>query len=227
MTIAPVQSLDDLSLLVEELGEHTEVKSMGIIEESDDKEDEGTMGLQESYNTLLEKIGEYARVAKAAIKKMKRAEQDYKSLLVWYKETKCEVETLNGELTKAYSKIKFLELEVIQVNAKVEWASSKKLDEVLAHQKPFSDKSGLGYTGEANSSTNVSKEMKFVKAKEPMVATLAVEKVKFEKKPKVIAQRFLTMPPNPAVAKLKVKGKSLLKSQRVPQTQHFCHHCGI
>ena len=68
-----------------------------------------------------------------AIKKMKRAEQDYKSLLMLYKETKCEVETLNGELTKAYSKIKFLKLEVIQANAKVERVVSKKLDEVLAH----------------------------------------------------------------------------------------------
>ena len=41
MTIAPVDSSKDLSLLVEELGEHTEVESMGIREESDD-EDEGT-----------------------------------------------------------------------------------------------------------------------------------------------------------------------------------------
>ena len=134
---------------------------------------------------------------------------------------------LNGELTKAYSKIKFLELEVIQANAKVEQVSSKKLDEVLAHQKPFSDKSGLGYTGNASSSSTVSKEMKFVKAKEPVVPTLATEKVKFEKKPKAIAQRVLTKPPNLAVAKLKVKGKSLPKSQKGLQTQHFCHHCGI
>ena len=43
------------------------------------------------------------------------------------------METLNGKLTKAYSKIKFLELEVVQANAKVERVSSKKLDEVLAH----------------------------------------------------------------------------------------------
>ena len=71
------------------------------------------------------------------------------------------------------------------------------------------------------------KEMKFVKAKEPMVPTPVVKKVKFEKKSKVIAQRVLTKPPNPAVAKLKAKGKSLTKSQRRPQTQHFCHHCGI
>ena len=103
-----------------------------------------------------------------------------------YKETKCEVETLNGELTEAYSKIKFLELEVVQANAKVEQVASKKLDEVLAHRKPFSNKSDLGYIGKGSSSTNVSKEMKFVKAKEPVVATPTVEKVKFEKKPKVI-----------------------------------------
>ena len=113
MTIALMESSNDLSVLVEELGEHTELESMGIVEESDDAKDERTVGLQENYNSLLEKTSEYAKVAKATIKKIKRAEQNYKCLLVRYKETKCEVETLNGELTKSYSKIKFLELEVI------------------------------------------------------------------------------------------------------------------
>ena len=47
------------------------------------------------------------------------------------------MESLNGELTKAYSKIKFLKLEVIQANAKVERVSSKKLDEVLAIKSHF------------------------------------------------------------------------------------------
>ena len=51
---------------------------------------------------------------------MKKAEEDYRSLLVRYKEIKYEMETLNGELTEAYSKIKFLEVEVVQANAKVE-----------------------------------------------------------------------------------------------------------
>ena len=41
------------------------------------------------------------------------------------------METLIGELTEAYSKIKFLELEVIQANAKVKRVSSKKVDHVL------------------------------------------------------------------------------------------------
>ena len=73
---------------MEELGEHTEVESMGVGEESDDEDEEcvyeGTKGLQDTYNSLLEKTGEYARVAKAAIRKMKRVEQDYKSHLVRY-----------------------------------------------------------------------------------------------------------------------------------------------
>ena len=69
-----LHSLEDLSLLVEELGEHTEVKSMGNGEESDD-EDEGTKELQESYNFLLEKTGEYARVAKVAIRRMMKAKR--------------------------------------------------------------------------------------------------------------------------------------------------------
>ena len=45
MTIAHVESLDDLSVLVEDLGEHTELESIGIVEESDDEEDDGTVGL--------------------------------------------------------------------------------------------------------------------------------------------------------------------------------------
>ena len=63
---------------------------------------------------------------------------------------------------------------MVQANAKVDRVSSKKLDEVLAHQKPFFDKSGLGYIGESSSSVKVSKDMKFVKAKELMVVTTNV-----------------------------------------------------
>ena len=67
---------------------------------------------------------------------------------------------------------------MVQANAKVDRVSFKKLVEVFAHQKPFSDRSGLGYIGESNSAVNISKEMKFVKAKELVVETSIVEKVK-------------------------------------------------
>ena len=105
---------------------------------------------------------------------------------------------------------------MIQANAKVEHVASKKLDEVLAHQKPFFDKSGLGYSGESSLSANVSREMKFVKAKEPMVATPSVENVKVEKKPNGTGQKVLTKPQNLSMAKPKAKGKSLPKPQRGP-----------
>ena len=101
MTIAYVESSEDLNLLVEELEKHSDEESMGVIEESNVEEYESIAGLQENYNSLIEKSGEYARVAKAAIKKMKKAKEDYRSLLVRYKKAKCEIETLNGELTEA------------------------------------------------------------------------------------------------------------------------------
>ena len=85
----------------------------------------------------------------------------------------------------------------------------------------------MGYTGESSSSVKVSKDMKFVKAKELMVATTNVEKVKLEKKKNVTDQRFMTKPPKQSVVKPKGKGKSLPKSQRGSITQHFCHHYGI
>ena len=49
----------------------------------------------------------------------------------------------------------------------MERVTSKKLDEVLAYQKPSSYRSGLGYARESSSSSKMSKEMKSVKAKEP------------------------------------------------------------
>ena len=85
-------------------------------------------------------------MAKAAVKKMKKAEEDYRSLLVRYKEAKCEIETLTGELTEAYTKVKFLKLEVVQANAKVDQVSTKKLEDVISSKKTFSDITGLGYT---------------------------------------------------------------------------------
>ena len=132
MTIAHVESLDELNLLVQELGDHSDEESLGVIEELDAEEDENTSNLQENYNSLLEKSGEYTRVAKVAVKKMKKAEEDYKSLLIRYKEAKCEIETLNGELSEAYTKVRFLEQEVVQANTKIKRVSTKKLDDVIS-----------------------------------------------------------------------------------------------
>ncbi|XP_065616679.1 uncharacterized protein LOC136062030 [Quercus suber] len=193
MTIAYVESSEDLNLLVQELGEYSDEESMRIVAESNGEEDESTGGLQENFNSLLEKSGEYARVAKVAVKKMKKAKEDYR----------------------------------IQANAKVERVSTKKLDVVISSQKQFSDKSGLGYTGESSSVVKITKEVKFVQAKELVVVASTPKIVGDEKRKNVDDQRVLNKPHNQLVIKLEPRGKSLLRSQRGPRTNHFYHHCGL
>ena len=143
------------------------------------------------------------------MKKMKKAEEDYRSLLVRYMEAKCEIETLNGELTEADTKMKFLELEVVQANAKVERVSTKKLNDVISSKKSFSDKTGLGYTGESSSAVNISKEVKFVKAKVPVVVAPVMEKTKGEKKKNVADQQVLNKPRNQSMVRSEARAKSL------------------
>ena len=95
----------------------------------------------------------------------------------------------------------------------------------LPIQSPLSDRNGLGYIREGSSNSKMSKEMKFVKAKE--APTPLVDNVKFEKKPNVVNQMVLPKSPKPIVPKPKARGKSLPKRQGDPQTQHYCRHCGI
>lgn len=113
MAITSIDSNDNLKTLKEELGKHTDVETIDDGDASEEEEEyvyEGNKKLQESYNALLEESGDYAKIAKATVRKMKKAEEDYKSVLVRYKEAKVENESLKEELNNEYSKIKLLEL---------------------------------------------------------------------------------------------------------------------
>ena len=74
---------------------------------------------------------------------------------------------------------------------------------------------------------NISKEVKFVKAKELIVVTSTVEKENVEKKKNVTDQQVLNKPHNQSVVRFKAKAKSLPRSQRGSRTNHVCHHCGL
>ena len=74
---------------------------------------------------------------------------------------------------------------------------------------------------------NISKEVKFVKAKEPVVVASTMEKAKVEKKKIVADQRVLNKPQNQSVVRSETRGTSLPRSQRGPKTNHVCHHCGL
>ena len=227
MTIAHVESSEDLNLLVQELGEYSDEESIGIVEELDIEEDENAACLQENYNSLLEKSGEYARVAKAVVKKMKKVDEDYRSLLMRHKEVKCEIEKLNGELKEAYTKVRFLEQEVVQANAKMERVSTKKLNDVISSQKQFSDKSELGYIGGSSSSGSVTKEVKFIKAKEQIEVSPTAEKPKMEEKRNVDDQRMLNNSRKQSMGRSESRAKSRPQSQSGPRSNYVCHHYGL
>ena len=216
MAITMVDSRDELSNLVDELGVHSKGEEVEDSEDEDVCLNKGEKNLQEVYDALLEDCGKYAKVANNAVKKMKKIEEEYKCTLVQLKEAKCEVEELKEELVNAYLKIKFLELEIIQENVKVERISTKKLDNMLSSQKPSNEKAGLGYTGEGSSSSEPKKEVRFVSAKN--IEKSKVEKLEIEAP--VVAKRTIG-------AKPKEKDKSLSKNQRGPKVKHFCHHCDM
>ena len=147
-------------------------------------------------------------MAKVAVKKMKKAEEDYRSLLMRDKEAKCEIEKLNGEFLEAYTKVRFLEQEVVQANAKIERVSTKKLNDVISSQKQFSDKFGLGYIGGSSSLGIVTKEVKFIKAKEQIEVSPTVEKPKMEEKRNVDDKRMLNNSHKQSVGRSESQAKS-------------------
>ena len=114
----------------------------------------------------------------------------------------------------------------MQANAKIDKVTTKKLDYVISSQKSFSDKSGLGYTEGSSSSGNITKEVKFIKAKEPIEVGPTAEKPKIEKKRNVENERLLN-PRNQSVGRSESRAKSRPRPQRGPRSTYVCHHCGF
>ena len=82
----------------------------------------------------------------------------------------------------------------------------------------------MGYTGESSTGVKVTKEVKFVKAKEPKGFVPIVEKANVEKKKNMANQRVLN---KRFEAKSEAKGRSPPKSQRGSRMNHVCYHCGL
>ena len=115
----------------------------------------------------------------------------------------------------------------MQANTKIERVSTKKLDDVISSQKHFSEKSRLGYTRGSSSLGNVTKEVKFIKAKEQIEIGPTVEKPKMEEKRNVENQRMLNNPRNQSVGRSESRAKFHPRSQRGPRSNYVCHHCRL
>ena len=127
MTIAFVDLKDDLSKLVDELGDLSEDEKVEESEDEDVYQNEGKNNLQEAYDSLLEDCSKYAKVANLTVKKMKKVEEEHRGILVQLKEAKCEVEGLKGELVEAYSKIKFLNLKLSKLLSRLSTSPPRNL----------------------------------------------------------------------------------------------------
>ena len=123
--------------------------------------------------------------------------------------------------------MRFLEQEVVQANAKIERVSTKKLDDVISSKKQFSNKSGLGYTGGSSSLGNVTKEVKFIKAKEQIKVSPTAEKPKMEEKRNMDDKRMLNNPHKQSVGRSESRAKSHPRSQKGPRSNYVCHHYGL
>ena len=75
MAIIAVDSRDELCNLDDELSVHSEGEEVDDFEDEDACLNEGEKNLQEVYDTLLEDCDKYAKVAKNAIKKMKKIKE--------------------------------------------------------------------------------------------------------------------------------------------------------
>ena len=115
----------------------------------------------------------------------------------------------------------------MQANTKIERVPTKKLDDVISSQKSFLDKSGLGYTGGSSSSGKITKEVKFIKAKESVEVGPTAEKPKIEEKRNVENQKMLNNPRNQSVSRSESRAKSCPRLQRGPRSNYVCHHCGL
>ena len=115
----------------------------------------------------------------------------------------------------------------MQANTKIERVSTKKLDDVISSQKHFSDKFGLGYTRGSSSSGSITKEVKFIKAKEQIKVSPTAEKPKMEEKRNVDDQWMLNNSCKQSVCRSESRAKSHPRSQRGPRSNYVCHHCGL
>ena len=85
----------------------------------------------------------------------------------------------------------------------------------------------MGYTRESSSNVKVTKEVKFVKAKDPKGDVPTVEKANVEEKKNMADQRVLNKPRNQSTIRPEAKGRSPPNSQRGLRTSHVCHHYGL
>ena len=130
------------------------------------------------------------------------------------------------EINFLAEKTKKLEVELFQVRAQLERASSAKLDKMLSIQKSASDRTGLGY-GLSSSNTTSTSNTVFV----PPASNTEIENTNVKIS---LASETLDKGKSSLGAPTKLdnkdvknpKAKKANSQKPKPKKQHLCHHCG-
>ena len=85
----------------------------------------------------------------------------------------------------------------------------------------------MGYTGGSSSSGSVTKEVKFIKAKEQIEVSPTAEKPKMEEKRNVDDKRMVNNSHEQSVGRSESRAKSRPQLQRSPRSTYVCHHYGL
>ena len=126
----------------------------GIVEDMDEEEELveskfEKMDNQDNIHTTCEKLYKLSekceKLYRLTTKKFSDVELDRKEFSTKFDEANQTIGALRFENNFLAEKTKKLEVELFQVRAQLERASSAKLDEMLSLQKSASDRTGLGY----------------------------------------------------------------------------------
>ena len=98
-----------------------------------------------AYEKLYKFFEKHEKLYKLATKKLNDVELDHEELSTKFDEANQTIGALRFENNFLAEKTKKLEVELSQVRAQLERASSAKLDEMLSIQKSASDRTGLRY----------------------------------------------------------------------------------
>ena len=101
--------------------------------------------LSEKHEKLYKLSEKYEKLYRLATKKLSDVELDYEELSINFDKANQTIGALRFENNFLAEKTKKLEVELSQVRAQLERASSAKLDEMLSIQKSAFDRTGLGY----------------------------------------------------------------------------------
>ena len=109
-------------------------------EKMDDQDD-----IHSAYEKLYKLYEKHEKLYMLTTKKLSDMEPDCEELSMKFDEANQTIGALRFENNFLAEKTKKLEVELFQVRAQLERASSAKLDEMLSLQKSVSDRTGLGY----------------------------------------------------------------------------------